>query len=106
MSRCSWEMRPAAGGAGARAGRGAAWQADTPSRSTSAKAPFMSVLDDRRVFVALTGDICIVGELFLAPQLETAIQILDQIRPGRCEIVPFSWIVHLIVQKVSSIEFV
>src|ERR1700704_1484270 len=101
-------MPPAARDAGMTVARGVAWHADTPSRSTkarAARAPFVLILDDRRVRAAWPGDICIVGELFLPPQLEAAIQILDQVRPGRREIVFFPRVVHLIPHVISSVRF-
>src|SRR5205814_4014918 len=81
------------------------WQAGTTSSRTRASAPLASVLDDRRILAALTRDIGIVGELFLTPQLETAIQILDQVGPGRGEVVLFRRIVHLIPQVISPVPF-
>src|SRR5678815_4892541 len=97
-------MPRAAGAAGADAGRGAAWHPDTKSRSRKARAP-LSVLDNRRILAALTRAICIVGELFLTPQPETAIQILNQVGSGRRKVALFRWIVDLIPQVISPVPF-
>src|SRR5438105_1155345 len=74
------------------------------SQRTHDPRPF-SVLEDGRIFAALSGDILIIPELFSTPFLKTASQFVDQIGPRRRDISLFTRIAREVEEQAYSIPF-